>query len=78
MLVRWLKTVHHTVSLSGIDTNVFSAYSYRGDSLSSAYNKGVSLDSDILKAGDWTNADTSLSHYCAHVSNSPVGQIILI
>ena len=47
-LARWLKCV---LSLSGIVTKVFSAHSYRGASLSSAYNKGLSLN-DILKAGD--------------------------
>ena len=69
-----LKTV---LSLSEIDNEVFfSGRSYRGASLFSAYNKGVSLD-DILKAGHWTNADTFLNHCYAHVSDTPVGQIML-
>ena len=51
---------------------VFSAHSYRGASLSSAYDKGVSLN-DILKAGDWTNSDTFLNPYCAHAFDNPVG-----
>ena len=68
-LARWLKTV---LSLSGIDTQVFFAHSYRGASLSSAYNKGVSLN-DILKAVNWTNADSFLNHYYAHASDTPVG-----
>ena len=41
---RWLKTV---LSLSGIDAKVFSDHLYRGTTLSSAHNKGVSLN-DIL------------------------------
>ena len=45
-------------------------------SLSAAYKKKVSLN-DILKDGDWTNADTFISHYYAHASDSPIGQIIL-
>ena len=72
-LTRWLKTV---LSLSGIDTKVFSAHSYRGASLSSAYNNGVSLDA-ILKAGDWTNADTLVNQFYAYTSYTPVGQMIL-
>ena len=70
---RWLKNI---VSLSGIDTKGFSAHSYRWASLSSAYNKGASLN-DILKSGAWTNADTFINHYYAHVSDTAVGQIIL-
>ena len=49
---RWLKTV---LAVFAINNNDFSAHSYRGASLSSAYNKGVSLN-NILKAGDRTNA----------------------
>ena len=71
-LARWFKTV---LSLSGIDTKDFSAHSYKSASLSSAYNKGVPLN--ILKRGNWTNADTFLKHYYAHASDSPVGQLIL-
>ena len=48
----------------------------RDASLSSAYNEGVSLG-DILKVGDWTNADTYLNHYYACTSDNPVGQMIL-
>ena len=55
---------------------VFSAHSYRGALLSSAYNKGESLN-NIFEAGDWTNADTFLSHYYAHASDTPVGQLAI-
>ena len=72
-LARWHKTIH---SLSGIDTTNNFAHSYRGASLSSAYNKGVSLN-DILKAGAWTNTDNFINHYYVHASDTPVGQIIL-
>ena len=44
--------------------------------LSSAYNKGVSLN-DILKAGDWADKDTFLRYYYVHAFDTPVGQIIL-
>ena len=66
-LARWLKSVF---SLFGIDTQDFSAHSYKGASLSSAYNEAVSLNA-ILKAGDWTNADAFLNHYYAHASDTP-------
>ena len=72
-LARWLISV---LPSSGIDTKVFSVHSYRGVSLSTACNNGVTLN-DILKVGDWTNADTFLNQYYAHVSRTPVGQIIL-
>ena len=68
-----LKTV---LSSSRIDTIVFSAHSYRSGSLTSAYNKRISLN-DILKTEDWNNAYTFVSHYFAHTSDTPVGQIIL-
>ena len=54
----------------------FSAHSYRSASLSSAYNKGVSLHV-ILKARNWTNADIFLNHHYVHASDAPVGEIIL-
>ena len=72
-LAWWLKTI---LSLSGIDTKVFSAHLYRGVSLYSEYNKGVSLN-DILNAGDWINAYTFISHYYVHASDTPASQIIL-
>ena len=53
----------------------FSADSFRGVSVSSAYNKRVSLN-DSLKAGDFTNSDTFLNYF-AYTSDTPVGQIIL-
>ena len=39
-------------------------------------SKGVYLN-DILKTGDWTDADTFVNHYYAQTSDTPVGQIIL-
>ena len=43
------------LSNSGIDTNVFSAYSTRSASVSAANSKGVRLDK-ILSAGGWSHA----------------------
>ena len=72
-LARWLKSV---LLSAGIDTKIFSAHSYRGASLSSAFAKGVSI-TDIISAGDWANSTTFFNHYLAPSSNSSVGQIIL-
>ena len=60
---RWIKQV---LSNSGIDTNVFSAYSTRSPSVSAANLKGVPLDK-ILLAGGWSHAST-FSKYC----NKPI------
>ena len=72
-LARWLK---QTLFKAKIDTKMFSAHSYRGASLSSAYSKGISIR-EIVAAGDWTNADTFHKHYFGHSIDSPVGRIIL-
>ena len=49
-IARWLKEV---LSLSGIDTSVFSAHSYRGASTSKVFSLGLLL-SDIMKTANWT------------------------
>ena len=51
IVARWLKTVLY---LSGIDTSVFKAHSFRGASASAAFNKGCSIQ-QILKTGDWSS-----------------------
>ena len=56
---RWIKQV---LSNSGIDTNVFSAYSTRSASVSAANSKGVPLDK-ILLAGGWSHASTFSKYY---------------
>lgn len=50
-VARWLKCV---LNLSGIDTDKFKAHSYRGASVSKAYNKGCSLKR-ILSTADWSS-----------------------
>ena len=72
-LARWLKTV---LALAGIDTKIFSAHSYRGSSLSSAYNAGASIN-DIMTAGQWKKASTFERFYNARANNTPVGKLIL-
>ena len=72
-LARWLKLA---LIKAGIDSNAFSAHSYRGASLSDAYAKGVSI-SQIMEGGDWKSAQTFFKHYHSPSSDSPVGQLIL-
>jgi hypothetical protein len=48
-VARWLKTV---LTLSGIDSSLFKAHSFRSASVSAAYDGGCSLDK-ILKSADW-------------------------
>ena len=48
-VARWLKCV---LQLSGINTDIFKAHSYRGASASAAFNKGCSLN-NILSTADW-------------------------
>jgi hypothetical protein len=48
-VARWLRCV---LNLSGIDTDRFKAHSYRGASVSAAFNKGCSLKC-ILNTADW-------------------------
>ena len=56
---RWIEQV---LSNSGIDTNVFSAYSTRSASVSAANSKGVPLDK-ILSAGGWSHPSTFSKYY---------------
>ena len=56
-VARWLKTV---LEFSGVDTSVFKAYSFRGASVSAAYNKEYSLK-DILTTADWSSEKNSSS-----------------
>lgn len=72
-LARWLTTV---LKLAGINTEQFTAHSYRGASLSGAHEKGASID-QIVKAGNWKSVDTFKSHYCAPTNTSAVGRLIL-
>lgn len=58
-LSRWLKGV---LFLSGIDTNVFSAHSYRGASTSQAFASGMSLK-DVMETANWKNAKTFHTFY---------------
>ena len=70
---RWLKDV---LTLSGIDTSIFSGGSTRGASASAAARRGASVK-QILNAGDWTNLGTYQRFYNRTVDDTPVGRLIL-
>ena len=53
-IARWAKSV---LTLSGINTESFSAHSTRAAALSAAARAGVALK-DIMNAADWTNEST--------------------
>lgn len=72
-IARWLKKVLH---LAGIDTSIFKAHSYRGASLSHAFNKGAPIE-DITKAGNWKKSSTFFKNYFAPSSSSTIGNLIL-
>ena len=65
-LARWLKTV---LSLSGINTDIFKAHSYRGAGLTKAYEKGANI-AQVMAQGDWRNAKTFLQFYYAPTQNN--------
>lgn len=65
-IARWLK---HVLYLSGIDTSIFKAHSYRGAGLSKAFQRGVPIH-QIIAAGDWTNASTFHRYYNAPIEEN--------
>ena len=69
----WLTT---TLEMAGINTQLFTAHSYRGAGLSDTKAKGASV-SQIVAAGYWTNVKTFHSFYEAPANNTPIGKIIL-
>ena len=72
-IARWLKLV---LKLAGIDTNQFTAHSYRGAGLSSAFFRGASIG-QIISAGNWKNVNIFKDHYCAPSYESSLGNMIL-
>ena len=58
-IARWVKSV---LTLSGINTESFSAHSTRVAASSAAARTGVALE-DIMKAADWTNESTFKEFY---------------
>lgn len=72
-LARWLRM---TLKEAGIDSDQYSAHSYRGAGLSHAANQGASM-SQIVSSGCWSNAETFKRFYFAPECNSEVGRIII-
>ena len=66
-IARWLKTV---LTLSGIDTNLFSAHSFRSAASSKASASSVPLV-DILRHGQWRTERTWRRHYEKSLPASP-------
>uniref|UniRef100_A0A8W8NI59 Tyr recombinase domain-containing protein n=1 Tax=Magallana gigas TaxID=29159 RepID=A0A8W8NI59_MAGGI len=50
-ITRWLKTV---LSSSGLDSNMYTAHSFRGTAASVAFSSGVSMK-DIMDTANWTS-----------------------
>ena len=72
-LARWLK---ETLKLAGINSEQFTAHSYRGGGLSSAFSKGATLH-QIVEAGNWASAETFKRFYNAPIKSSDIGNLIL-
>ena len=53
-MARWTK---NTMNESGVDTKIFKPHSCRSASTSAGANAGVTTD-NVLKQGNWTNANT--------------------
>lgn len=58
-LARWMKSI---LKAAGIDTEIYTAHSFRGASTSTALAQGVSLQ-DIINTADWANASTFVKFY---------------
>lgn len=58
-LARWLKTV---LSSSGIDSNMYTAHSFRGTAASVAFSSVVSMK-DIMDTANWTSTKAFFLFY---------------
>lgn len=58
-LARWLKSV---LELSGINSSIFKAHSFRGAAASAAFLSGCKMK-DILLTANWSNAETFYKFY---------------
>ena len=73
-LARWIKSFF--LSLSGIDSTIFSAHSLRGAATSTALIQGVSV-SEILSMADWSQESTFRKFYYKPRFNSAPGNAVL-
>ena len=69
----WLKRI---MTLSGIDTGIFSAHSTRGAATSKARAAGVSVP-DILRGADWSSVSTFKRFYHRPVHSPEFGRVVL-
>ena len=69
-IARWVKSV---LTLSGINTDSFSAHSTRAAASSAAARAGVALK-DIMNAADWTNESTFKKFYHKPVFSASFGR----
>ena len=72
-IARWVKSV---LTLSGIDTESFSAHSTRAAASSAAARARVALK-DIMNAADWTNESTFKKFYHKPVFSASFGRGVL-
>ena len=72
-IARWVKSV---LTLSGIDTESFSAHSTRAAASSAAARARVTLK-DIMNAADWTNESTFKKFYHKPVFSASFGRGVL-
>ena len=72
-VARWLKV---TLGFSGIDTEKFTAHSYRAASTSSNKAAGLNL-TEILKTAGWSNAQTFAKHYNKPLESVSYGSKLL-
>ena len=72
----WLGGLKVFLSLSGIDTTIFSAHSLRGAATSTALIQGVSV-SEILSMADWSQESTFRKFYYKPRFNSAPGNAVL-
>ena len=64
-IARWIKDM---LSLSGIDTGVFTAHSCRAASTSSGLFRGISIGT-ILGSACWSNVNTFKNHYLKEIES---------
>ena len=72
-IAQWVKSV---LTLSGINTESFSAHSTRAAASSAAAGAGVALK-DIMNAADWTNESTFKKFYHKPVFSASFGRGVL-
>ena len=65
-LARWVKEV---MGNSGIHAEIFKSHSTRVASNSAAYKLGMALQ-EVLKRGQWSNADTFFTYYFKEMEES--------